>query len=132
MFDAPVAVVNLALEGDLAIRRDHAFVLPFLTGKEPVAWAEIEGNPVGCQVWSVKQEGRVWYYEVSYVLPEFRGRGVLAAVRGLVRKRAREDGKVKFIEYLISCDNADMIRSVERAGMKPSNFHYRYQVKASD
>ena len=129
LLDAPVKAVNLALEGDLAIRHDHNFVLPFLTGKEELVWAEINDEPVGCQVWSKKQEGRVWWYEISYVIPEFRGQGILATIRKEVRRLASCDADVKFIEYFIATDNEAMKNSIEKVGMKPANYHYRYVVE---
>ena len=132
LLDAPAQVVNLALEGDLEIRKQHDFVWPFLTGQEGVVWAEVGERAVGCQVWTVKQDGRMWWYEVSYVLPEFRKQGILAEIRKRVRELAAADPKVRFIEYFIRPDNEDMLKSIEKVGMTPSNFHYRYLVKKQE
>jgi len=128
LLNAPVAVVNLGLEGDLEIRKQHDFAWPFLTGAELVFWAEDDGVVIGCQVLSKKNGGRVWWYEVSYVKPAYRGQGVLAEVRKAVRAAAKTDGTVQFIEYLIACDNEAMLKSTQKAGMQPANYHYRYRV----
>lgn len=129
LLDAPVEVVNFALEGDLAIRKQHGFTWPFLTGDEGVAWAELDGTVVAVQVWSRKNRGRVWVKDVSYVLPEHRKSGYLEEVRQEVERAARDDDRVQFIEYLISTDNENMLRSLARRGTQPANYHYRVKVQ---
>lgn len=129
LLDAPAKATNLAIEGDLAIRKQHDFVWPFLTGQESIMWAQEGDEPIGCQVWSVKQDGRMWWYEVSYVLPEHRKKGILGKIRERVRALAAEDPRVQFIEYFIAPANGDMLSSLAKVEMQPSNFHYRYYVK---
>jgi RimJ/RimL family protein N-acetyltransferase len=124
--DAPVAAANLAIEGDLALRQEHNFVLPFRSGDESIAWAEIGGQPVGCQVWSGK---RVWTLHIGYVRQVFRGQGVIAQIREYVRILARADSQCQSIEFLVTTDNKAMIASLDRAGMKPANYHYRWAAK---
>lgn len=128
LLDAPAKVVNLVLAGDLEIRKAHDFTWPFLTGEESVVWAEIDNEPVGCQVWSLKDKGRIWWYEVSYVLPEHRGKGVLVEIRLRVRELAKVDGKVKFIESLVAVNNESMLKSMKKVGYEPANYHFRYPV----
>lgn len=129
LLDAPVAVVNMAIEGDLAIRRDHSFVLPFLTGQEGVAWAKHGDELAGCEVWTRKDDGRMWEIRVGYVAPQFRKQGVLGSIRNFVRGLAQHDLKCQCIEFLVKPDNIAMIRSMERIEMIPANYHYRWFAK---
>lgn len=131
LLDAPAEATNLAIEGDLVIRKAHTFVWPFLTGYEDIVWAidtEVGNKVVACQVWSRKQDGRVWWYEVSYVLPEYRKAGIMVLFSEVVRALAAEDTKVRFRECLVATDNKPMIESLARTNQAPANLHYRFPV----
>lgn len=124
---APRDVVNLVLEGDLEIRWDHDFVYPLIKGDELVVWADIDGVPVGCQV--ISKDGDVWKIVVGYIRETFRGKGIMPKIRRLVRELAKNDPDCKYIEFLVKTDNKEMLKSLDRDGLKPANFHYRWKAK---
>lgn len=129
MKDAPVAAVNLALEGHLAIRKDHDFVLDFLSGDEILIWVEDQVAPLGTYILSRQRDGKMWYAECLYVIPDARGKGVSDLMRKKVIEIAKEDGKVQHIEALVAANNTAMNENMFRAGKKPANLHYRWKVR---
>lgn len=87
--------------------------------------SEGDGSPVGQLMitfeWSDWRNGAIWWIQSVYVAPDWRRRGVYAALHQAVRRRARETGAVGLRLY-VDEDNA-AARAVYRAlGMKPSRY----------
>lgn len=88
--------------------------------------AEGEGRIVGqCMVtteWSDWSAGRYWWLQSVYVVPDWRGRGVLRALWDQVVEEATALGDVASIRLYVERDNAGARKAYERLGMEESPY----------
>lgn len=72
--------------------------------------------------WSDWRNGRFWWIQSVYVMPEYRRRGVYRRLYDFVRERARDDGNVCGFRLYVEKDNAAAQKTYERLGMSPSDY----------
>jgi GNAT superfamily N-acetyltransferase len=126
--DAPVEVVNAALEGHLELRRHYDYVLEFLIGTEKCFWVEVDGEVAAVQVIAVRDDGRLWDIVFTYVLPKFRALGIYPQIREHTLEFAKADPLCRNIEAHVKWDNPLRLQ-LERAGRLPYSAKYHTNVK---
>ena len=79
-------------------------------------------EPVGqCLVtteWSDWTNGRYWWFQSVYVVPEWRGRKVFRALWDHVESSARKEGDVASLRLYVERDNASARAIYEKLGME--------------
>ena len=85
-----------------------------------------DAEPVGqCLVtteWSDWTNGRYWWFQSVYVVPEWRGRGVFRALWDHVESSAREEGDVASLRLYVERDNASARAIYEKLGMDETGY----------
>lgn len=88
--------------------------------------AEAEGRIVGqCMVtteWSDWSAGRYWWLQSVYVVPDWRGRGVLRALWDQVIEEGKALGDVASIRLYVERDNTGARSAYERLGMEQTPY----------
>lgn len=88
--------------------------------------AEADARPVGqCLVtteWSDWTNGRYWWFQSVYVVPEWRGRGVFRALWDHVESSAREEGDVASLRLYVEKDNASARAIYAKLGMEETGY----------
>jgi GNAT superfamily N-acetyltransferase len=88
--------------------------------------AEAGGGIVGqCMVtteWSDWSAGRYWWLQSVYVVPAWRGRGVLRALWNHVLAEARALGDVASVRLYVERDNLGARQAYERLGMEETPY----------
>jgi len=83
-------------------------------------------GPVGqCLVtteWSDWTNGRYWWFQSVYVLPEQRGHGVFRALWEHVETAARSAGDVASLRLYVEQDNASARAVYEKLGMQETGY----------
>ncbi len=83
-------------------------------------------EPVGqCLVtteWSDWTNGRYWWFQSVYVVPEWRGRKVFRALWDHVESSARAAGDVASLRLYVERDNASARAIYEKLGMKETGY----------
>lgn len=89
--------------------------------------AERDGAAAGSLMvtyeWSDWRDGRFWWIQSVYVLPEHRRRGVYRALHRQVRERARADGRSCGLRLYVERENAGAMATYRAMGMAET--HYR-------
>jgi ribosomal protein S18 acetylase RimI-like enzyme len=84
------------------------------------------GEPVGqCLVtteWSDWMNGRYWWFQSVYVVPEWRGRKVFRALWDHVESSARKEGDVASLRLYVERDNASARAIYEKLGMEETGY----------
>jgi ribosomal protein S18 acetylase RimI-like enzyme len=82
--------------------------------------------PVGqCLVtteWSDWTNGRYWWFQSVYVVPEWRGRKVFRALWDHVESSARKEGDVASLRLYVERDNASARAIYEKLGMEETGY----------
>jgi GNAT superfamily N-acetyltransferase len=82
--------------------------------------------PVGqCLVtteWSDWTNGRYWWFQSVYVVPEYRGHGVFRRLWDHVESAARSEGDVASLRLYVERDNASARAVYEKLGMKETGY----------
>jgi ribosomal protein S18 acetylase RimI-like enzyme len=82
--------------------------------------------PVGqCLVtteWSDWTNGRYWWFQSVYVVPEYRGHGVFRALWDHVETAARREGDVASLRLYVEQDNASARAVYEKLGMEETGY----------
>jgi ribosomal protein S18 acetylase RimI-like enzyme len=85
-----------------------------------------DAQPVGqCLVtteWSDWTNGRYWWFQSVYVVPEWRGRGVFRALWDHVESSAREAGDVASLRLYVEKDNASARAIYAKLGMEETGY----------
>jgi GNAT superfamily N-acetyltransferase len=93
------------------------------TGPAPAGEAR---GPVGqCLVtteWSDWTNGRYWWFQSVYVVPEYRGQRVFRRLWDHVESAARKAGDVAALRLYVERDNAPARAVYERLGMKETGY----------
>jgi GNAT superfamily N-acetyltransferase len=88
--------------------------------------AEGAEEPVGqCLVtteWSDWTNGRYWWFQSVYVVPEWRGRKVFRALWDHVESSARKEGDVASLRLYVERDNASARAIYEKLGMEQTGY----------
>ena len=83
-------------------------------------------EPVGqCLVtteWSDWTNGRYWWFQSVYVVPEWRGRKVFRALWDHVESSARKEGDVASLRLYVERDNASARAIYEKLGMEETGY----------
>ena len=83
-------------------------------------------EPVGqCLVtteWSDWTNGRYWWFQSVYVVPEWRGRKVFRALWDHVESSARKEGDVASLRLYVERDNASARTIYEKLGMEETGY----------
>lgn len=83
-------------------------------------------EPVGqCLVtteWSDWTNGRYWWFQSVYVVPEHRGHGVFRALWDHVEVAARREGDVASLRLYVEQDNASARAVYEKLGMQATGY----------
>lgn len=83
-------------------------------------------EPVGqCLVtteWSDWTNGRYWWFQSVYVVPEWRGRGVFRALWDHVESSARQEGDVASLRLYVERDNGSARAVYEKLGMEETGY----------
>jgi GNAT superfamily N-acetyltransferase len=72
--------------------------------------------------WSDWTNGRYWWFQSVYVVPEWRGRGVFRALWDHVENAARKEGDVASLRLYVERDNASARAVYEKLGMEESGY----------
>jgi GNAT superfamily N-acetyltransferase len=85
-----------------------------------------DAEPVGqCLVtteWSDWTNGRYWWFQSVYVVPEWRGHGVFRALWDHVESSARTEGDVASLRLYVERDNASARAIYEKLGMDETGY----------
>jgi GNAT superfamily N-acetyltransferase len=88
--------------------------------------AEGAGEPVGqCLVtteWSDWTNGRYWWFQSVYVVPEWRGKRVFRALWDHVESAARKEGDVASLRLYVEKGNASARAIYEKLGMEETGY----------
>lgn len=83
--------------------------------------AERHGQPAGCLMvtyeWSDWRNGRFWWIQSVYVLPQHRRSGVYRALHAHVRERAGRDPEACGLRLYVERDNAGAMATYRALGM---------------
>lgn len=83
-------------------------------------------EPVGqCLVtteWSDWTNGRYWWFQSVYVVPEWRGRKVFRALWDHVESSARKEGDVASLRLYVERDNTSARAIYEKLGMEETGY----------
>ena len=89
-------------------------------------WIAEAAEPVGqCLVtteWSDWTNGRYWWFQSVYVVPEWRGRKVFRALWDHVESAARAAGDVASLRLYVERDNAPARAIYEKLGMGETGY----------
>jgi GNAT superfamily N-acetyltransferase len=89
-------------------------------------WIAEDGEPVGqCLVtteWSDWTNGRYWWFQSVYVVPEWRGRKVFRALWDHVESAARGAGDVASLRLYVERDNASARAIYGKLGMEETGY----------
>ena len=89
--------------------------------------AEIDGQSVGTSMltfeWSEWRNGRFWWIQSVYVLPEARRQGVYSALHETSKKLAKEVPQACGIRLYVEQDNVNAQKTYQALGMFET--HYR-------
>jgi ribosomal protein S18 acetylase RimI-like enzyme len=72
--------------------------------------------------WSDWTNGRYWWFQSVYVVPEWRGRRVFRALWDHVESSAREVGDVASLRLYVERDNASARAVYEKLGMEQTGY----------
>ncbi|MGH7565943.1 MAG: GNAT family N-acetyltransferase [Gemmatimonadota bacterium] len=72
--------------------------------------------------WSDWTNGRYWWFQSVYVVPEYRGHGVFRALWDHVESAARSEGDVASLRLYVEQDNASARAVYEKLGMKETGY----------
>jgi len=72
--------------------------------------------------WSDWRNGRFWWIQSVYVLPEWRGRGIFRLLYEYLQSRARACGDVRGLRLYVHRGNEDARAVYERVGMTESEY----------
>jgi ribosomal protein S18 acetylase RimI-like enzyme len=85
-----------------------------------------DAEPVGqCLVtteWSDWTNGRYWWFQSVYVVPEWRGRKVFRALWDHVESAARKEGDVASLRLYVERDNASARAIYQKLGMEETGY----------
>ena len=88
--------------------------------------AEVDGAPAGCLLvtyeWSDWRNRTFWWIQSVYVKPEFRGRGVYAALYGKAEELAAREGNVCGFRLYAHKDDASAQKVFRDLGMAEKEF----------
>jgi ribosomal protein S18 acetylase RimI-like enzyme len=88
--------------------------------------AERDGQVAGCLLvtyeWSDWRNGRFWWIQSVYVLPEQRRRGVYRALHARVRALASEDRQACGLRLYVERDNAGAMATYRALGMTETRY----------
>jgi len=88
--------------------------------------AEIEGRAAGCLMltreWSDWRNGWIWWIQSVFVAPEFRRRGVYAALHARVLGDARQAGDVVAVRLYVDESNLGAQSTYSALGMQRSHY----------
>lgn len=88
--------------------------------------AEIGGRAAGCLMltreWSDWRNAWIWWIQSVFVAPEFRRRGVYAALHARVLSDARAAGDVVGVRLYVDQGNAGAQRTYSALGMERSHY----------
>ncbi len=73
--------------------------------------------------WSDWRNGMVWWIQSVYTVPEFRRRGIYAALYGHIRAQVADDPNIRGIRLYVDNRNVDAQKVYARLGMEGE--HYR-------
>ena len=90
-----------------------------------------QGNPIGSvsvvKEWSDWRAGYYWWIQSMFILPEFRGQGLMETLLGEVRERARAEGALDMRLY-VHQGNMRAIKAYQRVGFSVTP----YQIMITD
>lgn len=89
---------------------------PTVRGAEPV------GQCLVTTEWSDWTNGRYWWFQSVYVVPEWRGRKVFRALWDHVESAARAAGDVASLRLYVERDNASARAIYEKLGMEETGY----------
>lgn len=88
--------------------------------------AEVDGKPAGGLLityeWSDWRDGRFWWIQSVYVVPEARRRGIFRAMHAEAGRRARAAGAVGLRLY-VELENTRAQQTYESLGMQRCRYH---------
>ncbi|NCD22511.1 MAG: GNAT family N-acetyltransferase [Spartobacteria bacterium] len=88
--------------------------------------AEMDGTMVGCikvgYEWTAWRNGTFWWIGSCYVRPEYRGRGVYAALYETLQRMAAIEGNVRGFRLYAHKDNAQTHDVFRGLGMSNKDF----------
>ncbi len=88
--------------------------------------AEIDGAAAGCLMvtyeWSDWRNGRFWWIQSVYVLPQFRRGGVYSRMHAHVRDAARADGNARGLRLYVEKNNTGAKATYRNLGMKETDY----------
>lgn len=91
--------------------------------------AEDAGQPLGQMMityeWSDWRNGWIWWLQSVYVLPEYRGRGILRRLVGHVIDLGRSDPQVVGLRLYVEEHNLAAHAVYDRLGLAPAGYHVR-------
>ena len=88
--------------------------------------AEMVGRPVGSLLvtyeWSDWRNGRIWWIQSVYTVPERRGQGIYRTLYDRVRQLAKQQGNVRGFRLYAESDNQTAHRTYRAVGMQEARY----------
>lgn len=91
-------------------------------GAEPGDGAVPVGQCLVTTEWSDWTNGRYWWFQSVYVVPEWRGRKVFRALWDHVESAARKEGDVASLRLYVERDNASARAIYQKLGMEETGY----------
>ena len=110
--------INRVRQGIRTALEDESIAIYWVLEKKDTG---IVGNVSVVTEWSDWNAGYYWWIQSMYILPEFRGKGLMERLVQALKDEARQEGALELRLY-VHKNNAQAITAYQRAGFFNSDY----------
>ena len=110
--------INRVRQGIRTALEDESIAMYWVLEKEDTG---IVGNVSVVKEWSDWNAGYYWWIQSMYILPEFRGKGLMERLVQALKDEARQEGALELRLY-VHKNNAQAVTAYQRAGFFNSDY----------
>lgn len=110
--------VNRVRQGVRTALEDDSIAMYWILEKDDTG---VVGSVSIDKEWSDWNAGYYWWIQNMYILPEFRGKGLMERLIGALKDAARQEGALEFRLY-VHKNNAQAVTAYQKAGFFDSDY----------
>ena len=114
----PTLAPMLSCYGELLDKEWAAIGIPFRNTSSVIWIEDQDGQVMGGICYDIVTERREGWINLSFTVPEFRGRGINALAHSHFEQECKLRGMI-YIGSIVSTENVQRLRSAEKVGLEP-------------